>query len=240
MTNQKLTDRNRVVLGRAQDLAAGAGHAETMMEHVWLAVLTAGNGAAAEALRRHAPAPAKLVRALRREIGQKTARAQAGPPFAQGVHVAIERAFERATGAGRRYAGTEDLLYALTERPTDLIGRLLIESGLTCEMIRTAIDESFPPVPAAPSAAAERRPIGTDIGVPAVALPTILSAPDTSSRAGDIRIARMLASALAVIGIFLLFGDGPASLGAWRSVTGAAAALLGAFLLGRFAARTGR
>jgi predicted nucleotide-binding protein len=127
-------DDVRQVIADARREAASAGHGETGLGHVLVALAGAADSPAGRVLQESRVTVAAARAALGRIYAPAT-RAVADPPLSASVHAVLARASGRAEELGRQAAGWEDLLLALTDEDTDAV-RIIEAVGARAAEIR--------------------------------------------------------------------------------------------------------
>lgn len=136
---EKLTERARTVLWRAQEEARRLGHPSLGTEHLLFGLVREGNGAPAHALRSLGVRLSDVRGALERMEGRHN---PAGPDEIQLSHDA-KQVLERAAGEMQRlddyYLGPEHLLLGLLDEPRCGGAALLMTLGVDLEQLRQGI-----------------------------------------------------------------------------------------------------
>jgi ATP-dependent Clp protease ATP-binding subunit ClpC len=143
---EKFTEQARAALARTQELVARLQHQALDTEHLLLVLLGQAEGLVAEAIRQRGFDRQAALKRLQEDLGRRPRSAQAGAQ-ASGLYVTtrlrdtLNRALALADQRGDQFVGTEHLLLAILEAPSDNAARLLREGGLDKDSLMQAFDE---------------------------------------------------------------------------------------------------
>ena len=130
MRNQdRFTERARIALSKAQELAQDFGHSYVGTEHILLGIAAEGEGLGAKVLRENGLDEALIAELLEKYVGRgaEGMSFQGLTPDAKRV---IELAIMDANRLGHSYIGTEHLLMGLMREPECTGSRLLSSIGV--------------------------------------------------------------------------------------------------------------
>ena len=141
MRNQdRVTERARMALAKAQEAAQDMGHSYVGTEHILLGIAAEGEGLGAKVLRDNGLDESMLSELLEKYVG----RGAPGLP-AQGLTPGAKRVIELsiidANRLGHSYIGTEHLLMGLLRETDSTAARLIASTGADVNKIYTDVVE---------------------------------------------------------------------------------------------------
>lgn len=141
----RLTDRAKVVILKAQMDARGRGHSEVTSLHLVLGLLTEWEGLAGRAIAAAGATKDAVADATLAAMPASTTPMTHHVPFSSGMKKVHELIVREALRLGHNYVGTEHVLLGLLEASDELGARILTGLGVTKagveEWTRRALDE---------------------------------------------------------------------------------------------------
>ena len=142
-SDERFTDRARIVLAQSAEEAQRLGHGFVGTEHLLLALFEVPDGLAARVL-----AAAGITRADVETQVLARIKSGSGPeggklPFTPRAKAAVRGAVEEALRLGHDYVGTEHLLLGLLTDGESVAAQVLSNMGATAESIGARTDEAL-------------------------------------------------------------------------------------------------
>jgi hypothetical protein len=134
----RLTDRTRATLVRAEEHAGRSGSAVVEPGHVLLAMLDDEDTLAVQALERLEVDTGEIRVALH-GVASTTSPRTVSPPLGTPARRLLETALIQAVKLNHNYIGTEHLLLALAHTHSDPAAQLLADRGVTYDRAREAV-----------------------------------------------------------------------------------------------------
>jgi ATP-dependent Clp protease ATP-binding subunit ClpA len=138
---ERFTEKAIKVVTVAQEEALKAGHAKLYPEHILLGILKEGTGVSARFLK----ASGLEIETLREKINEIIVMKQLSPlttgvlPFSSAVKKVLKEAWDKSNFLGTNYIGTEHLFLALLSKDNASILKILKESDLDIERIKSSV-----------------------------------------------------------------------------------------------------
>ena len=137
------TPRAASVLAGAQQAAQGMGHTYIGSEHLLLALLREGAGAAYTLLTQRRITAAKAERLLLQMVGRGHPTLLCAEDATEHYRTALEEALQEAQAGGFLQAGTEHLLLSLCRQEDSGALRLLCRLSVDVPALTTALRETI-------------------------------------------------------------------------------------------------
>jgi len=156
----RFTERARIAIAKAQEVAAGMGHSYVGTEHLLLGIAREGEGLGAKVLRENGLDEGFLQELLEKFVG----RGAPGVPI-QGLTPRAKRVIELAVGdanrLGHSYVGTEHLLMGVLREPESAAARIITSTGADLNKLYTDVMNIFaaPDYRPGPKQTAVRTPV---------------------------------------------------------------------------------
>ena len=145
------TERARLTVMKAQQLAAQLGHTIVGTEHLLLSLAAEEQGGAAKMLAQQGLSAQVLFEQVKEAMGVDSANPGQAVPFSPRVKRVLELAVDTARELGHNYVGTEHLLLGLLREGEGIAARLLQANNVNLETMYSglieAMGQSGPQVP---------------------------------------------------------------------------------------------
>lgn len=138
---ERFTDPARRVMVRAQDEAGVLGHDSVDTEHLLLALVQEGEGAAARVLELLAIGPEAVRQRVERAVGPGGPPVSGPVPFAPRAKEALRLAVRESVQLGHRNIGTEHLLLGLLSEGGGVAARALSSLGADLDKARERVTQ---------------------------------------------------------------------------------------------------
>ncbi|MGA7362475.1 MAG: ATP-dependent chaperone ClpB [Candidatus Dormiibacterota bacterium] len=140
MQLERLTQRSRESLERAQELATELQHPEVGPEHLLLALIDQSDGVVAPLLRQVEVDPDQVRSRLMADLESRPKQQGASPRISSELEAVLNNAFDRMTKLGDEYCSTEHLLLALAAHKGGPASGILAQLGATAQRLESALD----------------------------------------------------------------------------------------------------
>lgn len=136
------TERAKMTVMKAQQLAAQMGHSIVGTEHLLLSLATEEQGVAARVLAQRGLSAQDLLVQIQEAMGTSPRLSSQSIPFSPRIKRVLELAVEEARGLGHNYVGTEHLLLGLIKEGEGIGARLLQANNISTESIYADVIEA--------------------------------------------------------------------------------------------------
>ena len=137
------TERAKMTIMKAQQLAAQLGHSIVGTEHLLLSLATEEQGMAAKVLAQMGISAQGLYEQVKEVMGANPHIAGQAVPFSPRIKRVLELAGEEARELGHNYVGTEHLLLGLLREGEGIAARLLQANNISLEAVYSGLMEAM-------------------------------------------------------------------------------------------------